>query len=186
MSPPRSAAHRLSADDWIQAGFELLAAGGPNALRVDRLCERLGVTKGSFYWHFADLHAYRAALLEAWASLADQDRQHFVNMSDAQPRQRLQAMMEALMRPQLYALEGAMRLWALTDDSVAEGVRRSDGQVLRIVHQVFIDAGFDAEEAMIRAVAFFAAGMGFVHGIGLDIERPAGGEDRFLDFFLRP
>ncbi len=66
MTPPRGAARRLSVDDWIQAGFALLADGGPNALRVDRLCEQLGVTKGSFYWHFADIAAYRTVLVEAW------------------------------------------------------------------------------------------------------------------------
>ena len=55
MVTPGGSGRRLSADDWIQAGFALLAEGGPNALRLDRLCERLEVTKGSFYWHFADM-----------------------------------------------------------------------------------------------------------------------------------
>jgi len=55
----------LTADDWIQAGFMLLTDGGPNALRIGRLCERLEVTKGSFYWHFTDMCAYRAALAHA-------------------------------------------------------------------------------------------------------------------------
>lgn len=186
MTQPRGTGRRLSVDDWIQAGFALLTDGGPNALRVDRLCERLGVTKGSFYWHFTDLHAYRTTLLEAWGSVQDQDRQRFMNMPAAQPRQRLQAMMQALMGPQLYALERAMRVWALTDATVAEGVRRSDMQVLGAVHQIFIDAGFDEQDALVRAVAFFAAGMGFLHGFDLNIERPADGEDLFLDFMLRP
>jgi AcrR family transcriptional regulator len=186
MSSPRGAARRLSVDDWIQAGFALIAEGGPNALRVDRLCERLGVTKGSFYWHFTDLHAYRTSLLEAWGGLQDQDRQRFASMSGSDPRQRLQVMMQALMTPQLYALERAMRVWAMTDETVAQGVQRSDQKVLGIVHQVFVDADFDADQAMVRAVAFFAAGMGFLYGVGLDIDRPADGVDRFLDFFLRP
>jgi AcrR family transcriptional regulator len=184
MTLPRGTGRRLSIDDWIQAGFALLADGGPNALRIDRLCERLGVTKGSFYWHFADLHAYRTALLEAWGSLQDQDRQRFVNMSGADPRERLKTMMQALMSPQLYALERAMRVWALTDDTVAEGVRTSDLQVLGAVHQIFADAGFEGQDALVRAVTFFAAGMGFLHGF--DIERPADGEDLFLDFMFRP
>lgn len=110
MPPPRDAGRRLSVDDWIQAGFALIVDGGPNALRVDKLCERLGVTKGSFYWHFADLPAYRTALLEAWGGLQDQDRQRFMSMPGAQPRQRLEAMMQALMSPQLFALERAMRI----------------------------------------------------------------------------
>jgi Bacterial regulatory proteins, tetR family len=42
---------RLSVDDWIQAGFAILAEEGIKALKIDRLCRRLGVTKGSFYWH---------------------------------------------------------------------------------------------------------------------------------------
>src|ERR1700759_3552223 len=98
MTPPRGPGRRLSVDDWIQAGFAILADGGPNALRVDRLCERLGVTKGSFYWHFADLATYRTALIEAWGSLQDQDRQRFETSPDVEPRQRLKHMMESLVR----------------------------------------------------------------------------------------
>jgi AcrR family transcriptional regulator len=184
MSPSRDPGRRLSADDWIQAGFAILVDGGPNALRLDRLCEHLGVTKGSFYWHFADLQAYRTALLEAWAGLQDEDRLRFLNMPGAQPRERLKTMMQALMGPQLYALERAMRVWALTDEDVAANVRRSDMQVLGAVHQVFIDAGFEEQDALVRAVTFFSAGMGFLHGF--DIERPPDGEDLFLDFMFRP
>ena len=65
MAPPRDSGRRLTADDWIDAGFAVLADSGPNALRIDRLCERLDVTKGSFYWHFTDFSAYRGALIEA-------------------------------------------------------------------------------------------------------------------------
>ena len=157
MTPPRGAGRRLSVDDWIQAGFAILADGGPNALRLDELCERLGVTKGSFYWHFADLPAYRTALIEAWGSLQDQDRQLFENSSNVEPRERLRHMMQAVVRPQQWALERAMRVWALTDDVVAANVRKSDGQVLRAVFQAFVDAGFDADDAGVRSAVFYGA-----------------------------
>lgn len=185
MSPPPAAARRLSVDDWIQAGFALLADGGPNALRVDRLCNRLGVTKGSFYWHFADLHTYRTALLEAWGSLQDQDRQRFETSPDVEPRQRLRHMMQAVVGPQQWALERAMRVWALTDEAVAAYVRQSDGRVLRAVHQAFVDAGFDPDEAGVRSAVFFRAGMGVLHGSGPG-DAPAEMQERFLDFVLRP
>jgi AcrR family transcriptional regulator len=186
MTPPRGAGRRLSVDDWIQAGFGILADGDPSALRIDRLCERLGVTKGSFYWHFADLAAYRDALVDAWASLQDQDRQRFENMPDVEPRQRLRTMMEAVVGPQQYALERAMRIWAMTDETVARSVRKSDRRVLRAVHQAFLDSGFEAEEAGVRSVAFFAAGMGLLHGSDPAIEAPPELRERFLDFMLRP
>lgn len=184
MTPRRATARRLSVDDWIQAGFALLADGGPNALHVDRLCERLGVTKGSFYWHFADLHAYRTALLEAWGSLQDLDRQRFENSRDVEPRQRLRDMMSAVVRPQQWALERAMRVWALTDGAVAANVRRSDSRVLRAVYQAFIDAGFDAEDAGVRSAVFFGAGMAVLHGSSPD-DAPLEAQERFLDFVLR-
>ncbi len=185
MTPPRGASRRLSVDDWIQAGFAILADGGPDALRVDRLCERLGVTKGSFYWHFADLPAYRTALVEAWGDLQDQDRQRFENPPDVEPRQRLRYMMDAIVRPEQWALERAMRVWALTDEAVAANVRKSDSRVLRAVYQSFIDAGFDSDEAGVRSAAFFGAGMGVLHGSDPD-DAPAELKERFLDFVLRP
>jgi AcrR family transcriptional regulator len=184
MSLPRGAGRRLSVDDWVQAGFAILADGGPNALRLDRLCEQLGVTKGSFYWHFADLPAYRTALVEAWGSLQDQDPQRFENSSDFTPRERLRHMMQAVVRPQQWALERAMRVWALTDDVVAASVRKSDSRVLRAVYQAFLDAGFDADDAGVRSAAFFGAGMGVLHGPGPS-DAPAEMQDRFLDFVLR-
>jgi AcrR family transcriptional regulator len=184
MTPPRGAAHPLSVTDWIQAGFAILADGGPNALRVDRLCERLGVTKGSFYWHFADLAAYRDALVDAWGSLQDQDRQRFENSPDVEPRERLRFMMQAVMSPQQWALERAMRVWALTDEAVAANVRKSDGRVLRAVYQAFRDAGFDSEDAKVRSAVFFGAGMGVLHGSDPG-DAPVEMRERFLDFVLR-
>ncbi len=184
MTPPHGAAHRLSVTDWIQAGFAILADDGPNALRVDRLCERLGVTKGSFYWHFADLAAYRDALVDAWGSLQDQDRQRFENSPDVEPRERLRFMMQAVMNPQQWALERAMRVWALTDEAAAANVRKSDVRVLRAVYQAFLDAGFESEDAKVRSAAFFGAGMGMLHG-SKPSDAPVELRERFLDFVLR-
>ena len=67
---------RLTVDDWVAAGFEILAEEGTTALKIDRLCSRLAVTKGSFYWHFTDIAGYRATLIEAWGELRDDDRRH--------------------------------------------------------------------------------------------------------------
>ncbi len=53
----RPANSRLSVDDWVQEGFRVLAEGGAKALALGGLCTRLRVTKGSFYWHFADIRA---------------------------------------------------------------------------------------------------------------------------------
>jgi AcrR family transcriptional regulator len=72
--------NRLSVDDWIRAGYAILAAEGMNALKIDRLCGQLGVTEGSFYWHLDGMPSYRTALVESRGELRDQDRRHIDDM----------------------------------------------------------------------------------------------------------
>ncbi len=186
MASARGSGGRLTADDWIQAGFAVLAEGGPSALVVDRLCERLNVTKGSFYWHFADMSGYRGELIKAWGSLHDRNRRQFEQMPDVDPRQRLKAMIQTWVDPQHWKLERAMRVWALTNDDVLASVQQSDTRVLRAIRGVFVDCGFGAEEAALRSFVVFSAGVGLLHSTGAAPAAPPDIQDRFLDFMLRP
>jgi AcrR family transcriptional regulator len=178
---------RLSVDDWIQAGFVILAEEGIKALKIDRLCRRLAVTKGSFYWHFTDIAGYRAALVQAWGELRDDDRRHFGELAGLPPRDRLSEMMSSLVSPRHWTLERAMREWARTDDDAAASVRAADERVLAAVREAFMDCGFDAEDADLRAHATFAVGIGFLHLAGPHPStRAAGRREGFLDIMLKP
>ena len=180
-----SANARLSVQDWVQAGFRVLAESGVKALTIDRLCRRLGVTKGSFYWHFADIKAYRAALITTWAEVRDEDRGDFDALAALPPRQRLSTMMTALVGPRHWMLERAMREWARSEGAVADAVRASDRRVLAAVRQVFVDDGFDEDDADLRAAAVFAAGIGFLHLAGpRPDQRAIDRRERFLDLML--
>lgn len=177
---------RLSVQDWVQAGFGLLAEDGIKALTIDRLCRRLGVTKGSFYWHFTDMKAYRKALINTWAAVRDEDRGDFDALGTLPPRERLSRMMNSLVGPRHWMLERAMREWARSEESVAEAVHASDRRVLRSVRQVFLDDGFDRDEAEMRAGATFAAGIGFLHLSGTrPSPRAVGRREQFVDVMLR-
>lgn len=180
-----TAPNRLSVDDWLQAGFATLAEEGIKALKIDRLCARLGVTKGSFYWHFDGMPSYRAALVESWGLLRDEDRRVFDDLDGLPPRDRLAQMMASLVSPRHWTLERAMREWARSDDAVAASVRSSDRRVLGAVRRTFLDFGFDAEQADLRANVVFAAGIGFLHLSGAapgpaEALRPEG----FIDLML--
>lgn len=184
MAKGRAGGGRLSVDDWIQAGYALVADEGLEALKVDRLCTRLGVTKGSFYWHFKDMAGYRAALVQAWGELRDTDRSHFGELGHLPPRERLARMMASLLGERQWTLERAMREWARIDPVVADSVRAADHLVLRAVRQTFQDAGFDGEDADVRANATFAAGIGFLHLSDSPPGTYADMQDRFLDLML--
>jgi AcrR family transcriptional regulator len=180
------AGNRLSVDDWLQAGYAILAAEGMKALKIDRLCDRLGVTKGSFYWHFDGMPSYRTALVQAWGELRDEDRRHIDEMGDIPPRERLSKMMASLVSPRHWTLERAMREWARSDESVAASVRAADRRLLRAVRQAFLDYGFDREDADLRADATFAAGIGFLHLSGASPDEGAAARgERFLELMLR-
>ncbi len=56
----------LCASDWEQAALDLIAEKGVSALAVEPLARRLGITKGSFYWHFASRDELLEQALKRW------------------------------------------------------------------------------------------------------------------------
>ncbi len=176
---------RLTADDWLQAGYTLLAEEGARALKIERLCQQVGATRGSFYWHFEDMDGYRAALVESWNAFRDQDRQSLAEIDTLPPRERLSAMMISLVGPQHWILERAMREWARTDEAAAANIRDADRRLLRSVAKAYRDCGFSPDDAKLRAELTFAAGIGLLHLTGSAGQaQQAAQHERFLDLML--
>jgi len=176
---------RLSVEDWLQAGYTLLAEHGVRALKVERLCQRAGVTRGSFYWHFEDMDSYRAALVESWNTFLERDRRSLAELDALPPRERLSAMMIGLTSPQHWMLERAMREWARTDPAAAASVRAADRRLLRSVTKAYSDYGFSTADAKLRAELTFAAGIGLLHLAGsAEQAQKAAQRERFLDLML--
>src|SRR6201990_3237296 len=61
---------QLSAKDWLDQGLKTLAHSGFTALKAEPLAMAMGVSRGSFYWHFADVEAFHAAILKHWREVA--------------------------------------------------------------------------------------------------------------------
>jgi AcrR family transcriptional regulator len=185
MTPPSAIGRQLSADDWIRAGFTVLTEGGPDALRIGRLCAQLNVTKGSFYWHFTDMAQYRSALTNAWADVHDERAWRFEEGCEPHPAKRLAGIVRALVQPEECALEQAMRVWALTDETVLKAVQRSDRRVLCAMRKTFVDQGFDEDEAALRAETLFACCIGLLYGAGLPYDDETPRQERVVALMLR-
>ncbi|MGV9798208.1 TetR/AcrR family transcriptional regulator [Mycobacterium sp. NPDC003449] len=185
MRERRGTPGNLTADDWLQAGYELLATDGMRALKIERLCGQVGATRGSFYWHFTDMKGYRSALVTSWNTFLENDRRSLAEIEHLPPRERLAQMMAALVSPQHWTLERAMREWARSDDVAAANVRAADHRVLVAVEKAFLDYGFGPEEARLRAESTFAAGIGMLHLVdSTDGLAASGRHERFLDLML--
>ncbi|MGI3169548.1 TetR/AcrR family transcriptional regulator [Pseudooceanicola sp. C21-150M6] len=129
---------RLSADDWLRAGLEALAASGPEALKAEPLARALETTKGSFYWHFDDVPRYRRALLDFWRDLA--------SGTPAAPDEKAEAvsLLHKLMRDGFggdEATETAMRSWAINDPDAAQTLRNLDLRRIEYLQQVLRQLG---------------------------------------------
>ncbi len=187
MASRSSASTRLSENDWLQAGYTLIAEQGARALKIENLCRQVGATRGSFYWHFADMDSYRAALVASWNAFLEQDRQSMAKLDALAPRERLSRMMADLVSPHHWVLERAMREWARTDPTAAASVRSADRRVVRAVTKAFLDAGFEPSDAKLRADSTFAAGIGLLHLAGSAARaRSASQRERFIDLMLSP
>ncbi|UXA18852.1 TetR/AcrR family transcriptional regulator [Mycobacterium sp. SMC-4] len=183
----RRGAGRSSSDEWLQAGFEILAEDGFRSLKIDVLSARLGMTKGSFYWHFTDMAAYKAALVSAWAQWRDDDHRQFSELAALPARDRLIKMTAFLVSPRQWMLERAMREWARTDRAAARSVRAADHRARAAVRQAFIDSGFSKEIAEQRSAWLFAIGIGALHLSGSRSPQfPLAERQELVDFMLRP
>ncbi|MEH3140668.1 MAG: TetR/AcrR family transcriptional regulator [Mycobacterium kyogaense] len=178
---------RNTSDEWLQAGFALLAEDGFTALKIDNLSARLGITKGSFYWHFTDMAAYKAALVSAWAQWRDDDHRRFSELGALPPRERLIKMTAFLVSPRQWMLERAMREWGRSDPAAARSVRAADRRAHAAVRQAFLDIGFDRKTAEERSQWLFAIGVGALHLSNAKSPRfPLKRRQELVDFMLRP
>jgi AcrR family transcriptional regulator len=107
-------------DEWVQAAVEGLVRDGAAGVRVEALARDLAVTKGSFYWHFADRAALLAAVLERWESGARAELESA--SSAATPEERIASLLRRLARPATGIPEAEVHAWARRERGVAERV----------------------------------------------------------------
>jgi AcrR family transcriptional regulator len=160
-SEPQTATANLDATAWIDAASDALAEGGIDAVRIDPLAKRLGVTRGSFYWHFTDRAALHQAMLKEWRKRASYQVGSRIESRTSAPDERLQ---QTLKLPnstprakRAAAIELAIRLWARRDPEAAKAVRHIDRVRLDYYFKLYIDMGVAPADARKRAFMFYAA-----------------------------
>ena len=149
----------LGSQDWVEAGFEALAEGGVDLVRVEVLAQRLGVTKGGFYRRFKDRRALLDALLETWAAgrIAALEKQ--IEQGGRSARERLGSLIRIYterVSAQGIAIELAIRQWARSDPSAAAAAVKVDAARLTRIAQLYRHHGLDAKDAEARAVLFYS------------------------------
>ena len=146
---------RLSQRDWLKLAMEALSARGDSEIRIDRLCKKLGVTKGSFYFHFEDRADFVAKLVNYWLDEINQSViPEMEKFADQTPEARLLELMKLLHRKQQGRYDVPFRAWAAHDDTVARGVAKADRLRFDFIQRIFHDMGFRGAELEVRVRLF--------------------------------
>lgn len=149
-------------ESWISAGLHALAAGGPEAVRIETLAKSLRVSKGSFYWHFADRRALLDALLDAWERTYVDEAIAQVEADGGDGRQRLRDLFELAEESasELLPLDLAIREWARRDPAVMTRLTRVDNRRIGYLRSLFSDFAVDAADAEARSLLVFCVWVG--------------------------
>src|SRR5690606_2478603 len=159
---------QLDRSAWTRAAIEVLAEEGIAGLRVEVLAKRLKVTKGSFYWHFADRRDLLLAVLSHWKEGRLRD---IIKQTRAQPGRELEQIYHVI---DVYSasrnrrgmlIELAVRDWARRDAEAGAIVAEVDDVRLRCARDLFLACGVPMEEASSRCMLLYA----YVFGVSLMI-----------------
>ena len=149
---------------WIDAGLRALAAGGPDAVRIESLAQALGVTKGGFYGYFDDRGALLDEMLDVWEhNLVDKVIQ-LVEARGGDARTRLRRLFEIAgsgdgLATDVATLRGvdlAVRDWSRRDPAVAVRLRRIDNRRMDYMRSLFGAFCFDEEDVEARCMLVFS------------------------------
>jgi AcrR family transcriptional regulator len=180
MSQDGNMVDHLTAQDWLNQGLKTLAKSGFTALKADPLAKAMGVSRGSFYWHFADIGAFHAAILKQWREIAVEQIIASVEAA-AKDENPLEVLLRRVFSERL-TLENAVRTWASVDATARSAVQAIDRRRLGYVEGLLTQSGLPVEVARARAQILYWAFLGFALS---DQPPPKAQQQIMLDEMLR-
>lgn len=151
MAPPT----RTPRGEWIEGGLRALAAGGPDAVRIEPLARALGVTRGGFYWHFEDRRALLDEMLDTWERRTTEELIERLESEGGDAGAKLRRLF-ALTSPGVVLTDLAIRDWSRRDQKVAERLRRVDNRRMDYLRSLFGRLSSDAGDVEARCMLAFS------------------------------
>lgn len=178
---------RLAKDDWATAALEALAEGGLAAVAIEPLAAKLGATKGSAYWHFANREALVQAALDRWE--AEQTDAVIARVEvTGDPREQLRLLFAAAFAdPESSRVQLALHA-AATDPVVAPVLARVTQRRIDYLAVLYAKVGFPAEDARRRATLAYTTYLGTIQlrrSVPDAVPRTPGEWRRYLDDAVR-
>ncbi|WP_299345382.1 TetR/AcrR family transcriptional regulator [uncultured Maritalea sp.] len=149
---------RHAKSDWLDHGIEVLKTAGATGLKLEAMVGAMRVTRGSFYWHFENIDAFKKELLEHWRIRINQTQIEQLSQLPNSAEQIEELVRRVLAQSQ--ELEAAIRTWAGSDPHVAEIVKDIDKMRVDYLYAAFVQLGVNPDEALARATLMHWAYVG--------------------------
>jgi AcrR family transcriptional regulator len=156
MAPPT----RTPRSAWIDAGLGMLAARGPEAVRIEPLAKALGVTRGGFYGQFESRAAFLDAMLDAWERTASDDVRDQVEQRGGDARTKIRRAGALTFSSRLLPTELAVRDWSRREPAIAARLRRVDNRRMDYLRSLFRTFCADEDDVEARSVLAFSLAIG--------------------------
>jgi len=154
--------HRLSRDEWLKLALEVVATKGHAKLRIHELVTHLGVTRGSFYWHFKNRDDFVCALVDYYIHWSTDQVIYEVERVGGDAAQRLKTVMRIVAEHDLGRYDSAMMSWGAQEPIVSESFEIAIQRRIEFIRSFFVQLGFGGQELETRTLAFVGY-MSLVH-----------------------
>jgi AcrR family transcriptional regulator len=141
---------------WIEEGLRALAAGGPDAVRIELLAKAIGVSRGGFYWHFPDRTTLLAQMLDTWERASTDEVLARVESEGGDARTKVRRAGALTFSEWLLPIDLAVRDWARRDPAIAERLRRVDNSRMDYLRSQFGAFCPDEDEVEARSMLAFS------------------------------
>ena len=141
---------------WIEEGLRALSTGGPDAVRIESLARRQGVTKGGFYGYFEDRRALLDEMLDTWERRSTDDVIERVEREGGDAMTRARRAAELTFSDELLPIDLAVRDWSRRDPAVADRLRRVDNLRMDYLRTLLGTVCDDEEELEARSLIAFS------------------------------
>jgi AcrR family transcriptional regulator len=149
----------LTPESWVEAATAVLVDQGIDHVRVDVLAGQLGVTRGSFYWHFRDREDLLRRVLQAWSEQTTEQLTRRLVTARTQPLEQLRDVISLPFRGRAAAkaarIELAIRAWARRDELARQAVDAADAARIGYHREIFAALGFAEADAEHRAFLLY-------------------------------
>ena len=151
---------RTPRSTWIEEGLRALAAGGPDAVRIEPLAKALGVTRGGFYWHFEDRGALLEEMLDTWERRSTDEVLERVEREGGDPREKVRRAGMLTFSSDLLPIDLAIRDWSRRDEAVAARLRRVDNRRMEYLRSLIGTFTRDPDDVEARSLLAFSLAIG--------------------------